>query len=113
MRTPFGEFHAPDGAHDCAVVMRPEDLQVLAGGVPGEVIGREYYGHDQVLLVRLNDGTEVRVRLAPHERLGAAGRSRSACVASRWSSRRTPATAAGRCGLRRVDVLSSGCTMAP
>ena len=73
VRTPFGEFHAPDGAHDCAVVMRPEDLQVLAGGVPGEVIGREYYGHDQVLLVRLNDGTEVRVRLAPHERLGAAG----------------------------------------
>jgi len=73
VRTPFGEFDAPDGAQRCAVVMRPEELQVLGGGVTGEVVRREYYGHDQVLIVRLNDGVELRVRLAPHARLGAAG----------------------------------------
>ena len=73
LRTPFGEFDAPDGVECCALVIRPEDIQVLAGGVPGEVMQREYYGHDQVLGVRLHDGTRVRVRLAPHERLGAAG----------------------------------------
>ena len=71
--TPFGDFDAPDGAARCAVVIRPEDLQVLAGGTPGEVVGREYYGHDQVLHVQLSEGLQLRVRLAPHERLGGAG----------------------------------------
>ncbi len=73
VHTPLGDFPAGDGATNCAVVIRPEDLQVQAGGVPGVVIDREYYGHDQVLLVRLEGGAKVRVRLAPHERLGAAG----------------------------------------
>ncbi len=73
LRTPFGEFDAPNDVDCCALVIRPEDIQVLAGGVPGEVLQREYYGHDQVLGVRLHDGTHVRVRLAPHERMGAAG----------------------------------------
>ena len=73
VRTPLGDFPTSDGATTCTVVIRPEDLQVQAGGVPGEVISREYYGHDQVLLVRLKSGVELRVRLAPHERLGPAG----------------------------------------
>ncbi len=73
VHTPLGDFDAPDGAVRCAVVVRPEDVQVQAVGAPGEVIERDYYGHDQVLLVRLEGGVEVRVRLAPHERLGSAG----------------------------------------
>ena len=73
VRTPFGDFDAPAGAVRCAVVVRPEDLQVLAGGTAGEVVGREYYGHDQVLHVQLREGPALRVRLAPHERLGGAG----------------------------------------
>jgi iron(III) transport system ATP-binding protein len=73
VHTPLGDFAAPDGATRCAVVVRPEDLQVQAGGARGEVTQREYYGHDQVLFVRLEDGTDLRVRLAPHERLGGAG----------------------------------------
>ena len=73
VRTPFGEFDAPDGAVHCSVVVRPEEFQVMAGGAPGEVVRREYYGHDQVLYVQLRDGVEVRVRVGPHERLGGAG----------------------------------------
>ncbi|MDP6606774.1 MAG: ABC transporter ATP-binding protein [Dehalococcoidia bacterium] len=73
VHTPLGDFAAPDGASHCAVVVRPEDLQVQAGGARGEVMQRQYYGHDQVLFVRLEGGTELRVRLAPHERLGGAG----------------------------------------
>lgn len=73
VQTPFGEFDAPTGAGCCAVVVRPEDFQVMAGGTPGEVVRREYYGHDQVLHVQLRDGLEVRARVGSHERLGAAG----------------------------------------
>ncbi|MPZ99382.1 MAG: ATP-binding cassette domain-containing protein [Dehalococcoidia bacterium] len=73
VETPFGTFAAPLDVDSVAVVLRPEDLQVLPGGVAGEVTHREYYGHDQVLGVRLRDGTTVRARVGPHERLGAAG----------------------------------------
>ena len=74
VHTPLGDFDAPQGARRCAVVIRPEDVQVLAGGAAGEVVRREYYGHDQVLRVRLREGgLELRVRVAAHERLGAAG----------------------------------------
>jgi iron(III) transport system ATP-binding protein len=80
--TPFGEYEAPAGATRCAVVLRPEDLQVQAGGTPGHVVEREYYGHDQVLHVKLGaptagpageGGERVRVRLGPHERITATG----------------------------------------
>jgi iron(III) transport system ATP-binding protein len=74
VRTPLGEFEAPGGASSVAVVIRPEDLQVLEGGADGEVIHREYYGHDQVLRVRLDGGTVVRVRLDAHERYADAER---------------------------------------
>ena len=71
---PFGDFPAPAGAGRVAVVIRPEDIQILPGGVYGQVISREYYGHDQVLHVRLEEsGTDLRLRVAPHERLGGAG----------------------------------------
>ncbi len=81
--TLFGEYEAPTGATSCAVVLRPEDLQVQAGGIPGHVVEREYYGHDQVLHVALGAPTadahtstpseRVRVRLGPHERITATG----------------------------------------
>ena len=80
--TPFGEYAAPAGRSRCYVVFRPEDLQVQAGGTPGRVVEREYYGHDQVLHVELEPGPPrapgaanglVRVRLGPHERITATG----------------------------------------
>ena len=71
---PFGDFPAPEGARHVAVVIRPEEIQVLPGGAYGHVVSREYYGHDQVLHVRLEEsGFDLRVRVAPHERLGGAG----------------------------------------
>ncbi len=73
VHTVFGSFEAPSGTAECVLVLRPEDIQVLPGGVAGQVIGREYFGHDQVLRVHLVDGTELRVRVGAHERLGAAG----------------------------------------
>jgi iron(III) transport system ATP-binding protein len=74
VRLPFGEFVAPEGARQAAVIIRPEDLQVLPGGVYGQVVSREYYGHDQVLHVRLEGASQdLRIRVAPHERMGGAG----------------------------------------
>ncbi len=73
VETRFGDFEAPVEEGRVALVLRPEDLQVMPGGVPGEVVRREYYGHDQVLHVRLDDHSELRIRVAPHERLVAAG----------------------------------------
>jgi iron(III) transport system ATP-binding protein len=71
---PFGDLQAPRGLRDVAVVIRPEDVAIVPGGVYGAVVAREYYGHDQVLHVQLGDGvTVIRVRIGPHERLGGAG----------------------------------------
>ena len=75
---PFGDLTAPEGATNVAVVIRPEDIRIMPGGVFGEVISREYYGHDQVLHVRVaeagfSEENILRVRVATHERLGGAG----------------------------------------
>ena len=74
--TPFGSFSVEAGAGRVAAVIRPEDLIVQPGAsstaadtaVPATVVHREYYGHDQVLRVRLQDGTLARVRLGSRER---------------------------------------------
>jgi iron(III) transport system ATP-binding protein len=74
VRTPFGEHAAPAEAGRCAVVIRPEDVLIGESGVHAEVLGREFYGHDQVLAVRVNDGTELRVRVGPGEDYARLGR---------------------------------------
>ena len=69
-RTAVGEVSLRTDLHGtCEVLLRPEDLALCA---PGEVGGDdckpvsvelvEYYGHDTVYLVTLDDGTRVRVR---------------------------------------------------
>ncbi|MBM3138830.1 MAG: ABC transporter ATP-binding protein [Chloroflexi bacterium] len=63
--TPFGEYPAPAGADRVAIVVRPEDVELRPDGVPGRLVAREYYGHDQVLHVRLVGGALVRVRAGP------------------------------------------------
>lgn len=67
VRTPFGELPAPPGASRCAVVIRPEDVLLRETGTPAEVRGHEFYGHDQMLHVRLAAGEELRVRVGPGE----------------------------------------------
>ena len=76
VRSPFGEHPAPADAAECDVVIRPEDVMIgPAGGpgVPGEVLGRTFYGHDQMLRVRTHEGDELQVRVGSdeaYERLG-------------------------------------------
>ena len=70
VRSPFGEHAAPEGAAECVVVVRPEDVLVAPAGEPGvpaEVLGRTFYGHDQMLDVRTRDGADLRVRVGPDE----------------------------------------------
>lgn len=45
------------------VMVRAENLQLSAEtGLPVEVVGREFFGHDQVIVARLSSGTVLRVR---------------------------------------------------
>jgi iron(III) transport system ATP-binding protein len=48
------------------VLVRPEDLQVLRDDHgPATVLFREFYGHDQMLFLRLDTGRVLRARLGP------------------------------------------------
>ena len=67
VKTELGMFpaaDAPDGPVE--VVIRPEWITPTPA-VDGEgvVIDREYYGHDQMLLVELPDGQRVQARIGP------------------------------------------------
>jgi iron(III) transport system ATP-binding protein len=59
----LGRFDAVEqGAVD--VMFRAEALAISEdGGVPGEVVDVDYYGHDQMVIVRLQSGETVRLRL--------------------------------------------------
>jgi iron(III) transport system ATP-binding protein len=54
---------------DVEVMVRPEELELTAeSGVPVNVVSREYFGHDQLVTVRLPSGLELQVRtLSAHE----------------------------------------------
>ena len=57
------------GTGDVEVMLRPEELELNAEtGVPVAVVSREYFGHDQLVTVRLPSGREVQVRtLSAHK----------------------------------------------
>lgn len=62
--TPFGPLPLRRPQHGrVQVVVRPEDI-MLTPGSDGRIELTEYYGHDTVYLVRLTDGTQLRVRVA-------------------------------------------------
>jgi iron(III) transport system ATP-binding protein len=52
-----------------SVMIRPEDLAVDETGRHGSVVESEYYGHDQMITVRLDSGTIVRIRDLPGRHL--------------------------------------------
>ena len=58
------EIVSPDEA---TVLLRPEQIEVLAGpepgAVPAVVTRRDFFGHDALLTLRLDDGVEVSARL--------------------------------------------------
>jgi len=62
---------APSIGHAGAVqvMIRPEDLAMDESGRRGSVVESEYYGHDQMITVRLDSGTVVRIRDLPGRRL--------------------------------------------
>jgi iron(III) transport system ATP-binding protein len=66
--SPLGQLPTADpvGTATVAAVIRPESLQVTAD-TRGDatVTGIEYFGHDQLVHVRLADGTPLRARRGP------------------------------------------------
>ena len=60
----LGRFGASDLRGEVDVMFRAEALAISEdGGVPGEVVDIDYYGHDQMVIVRLLSGETLRVRL--------------------------------------------------
>jgi iron(III) transport system ATP-binding protein len=75
-RTPLGELPVAGAAAGAATVfLRPEQLQLLppgaADGVAATVLRHDYHGHDALLLVRLDDGSEVPARVFDFAAVGA------------------------------------------
>jgi len=63
----FAEAGRPDATVE--VMVRPEHLVMdEASSVAGEVVASEFFGHDQLVQLRLDDGQLVRVRLVTAER---------------------------------------------
>ena len=70
----LGAVPAPSASEHAGavqVMIRPEDLAVDDAGRPAAVIESEYYGHDQMITVRLASGTVLRIRDLPGRRLEA------------------------------------------
>jgi iron(III) transport system ATP-binding protein len=60
----LGRFSAPDLRGEVDVMFRAEALAISEdGGIPGEIVDIDYYGHDQMVAVRLQSGETLRVRL--------------------------------------------------
>ncbi len=63
---PAPEDGGPDG--DVLVMVRPEHLTLdESSSVTGQIVDTEFYGHDQVLRMVLDDGEPVRLRLVTGE----------------------------------------------
>jgi len=63
IETLLGRVETTAPAGDVELMVRPEDLRLAPGaGQPVQIVSREYYGHDQMVTVRLGDGLELRVR---------------------------------------------------
>ena len=98
--TPVGRIPAPgepDG--DVEVMLRPESMRLeLDTQGPARIFDAHFYGHDQLVRARLEDGTELGVRLlGPHPDLVVGSPVRVVVTAPalffRSSSHEHPATA--------------------
>jgi iron(III) transport system ATP-binding protein len=59
----LGRFAAPASSGPVDVMFRAEALVVTEDGIPAEVVDIDYYGHDQMITVRLQSGEMLRLRL--------------------------------------------------
>ncbi len=63
--TPLGRF-ATDLDGPVRVMIRPESVRLTPDPHETAVVtDREYFGHDQIVTVRISDGTSIRARLGP------------------------------------------------
>jgi len=72
-RTALGDIAVTGGGR--VVLLRPEQIVLAGGGVSAVVTGRVFHGHDALLTLRLDDGTEVVARtfetaIEPGNRVG-------------------------------------------
>ena len=64
LSSPLGRFEAPDApplSIEVALLLRPEQIEVAAAGMPVRVVGREFHGHDWLYVMRDADGNEIRI----------------------------------------------------
>jgi iron(III) transport system ATP-binding protein len=64
VETELGRLNVEAGfAGPADVMVRSENLIIGEQGAEGEVVNVEYFGHDQMVTVRLRSGTRLRIRL--------------------------------------------------
>ena len=71
--TALGRLQSRDAltADAVTIVLRPETIDIAPDATgPGTVEGIQYFGHDQLVTVRLGDGTHLRARCGPGVQLG-------------------------------------------
>jgi iron(III) transport system ATP-binding protein len=67
VETPLGTFPIPDHMEGAVEVMiRPESVEIIPGGSDATVTEREFYGHDQVVTLRMRDGRPLLARIGAH-----------------------------------------------
>lgn len=67
VETPLGTFPVPAALSGSVEVMiRPESVEIVPGGDDAAVADREYYGHDQLVTLRLPDGRRLLSRIGPY-----------------------------------------------
>ena len=77
VHTPLGAFEVPSHLEGAVEVMiRPESVEVIPDGSDATVSDREYYGHDQLVTLRMADGSRLLSRIgayppiSPGDRVG-------------------------------------------
>ncbi len=65
--TALGSFPpVPGQAGPVEVMSRPESVEILPGGDDATVADREYYGHHQLVTLRMGDGSRLLSLIGPH-----------------------------------------------
>ena len=79
-RLPISDRAGGDRSGDVAVVVRPEQVHVVASARGGAVVeDRLYFGHDSMLRLRLDDGSTVLSRVTRGTTLAPGERARVTC----------------------------------
>jgi len=67
VETPLGTFPvAPALEGAVEVMIRPESVEIVPSGSDATVTDREFYGHDQLVTLRMDDGRRLLSRIGPY-----------------------------------------------